>query len=302
VLLAATAAAWLRYARDRAADDRRRAITLVVVLALSGLATCATPLGVHIFEFVWESTSRLYALRIREWRPTLPVDFLGVTYWLVAIGLVALLVKRRRALVAAPWADWAVVAAALALLPPAFRSFRNNFPFVMLATVATSRLLGPDFQIRLPWRRLRELTAGHHPRINAAIVGVVGLLVAAFGGVGYATHDEKLKWHPVSEGALAAVRGCEGPLYNHYGDGGYLIWFVPERRVFVDSRQDPYPLPFLREIVEVERGRAPYRPLFERWGIRCTFLNVESPTNDVLARDGWVARFRDGEFVVMSAP
>jgi hypothetical protein len=306
ILAAATATAWLRFTRDRAPEDRRlarrRAITLSIVLPLAGLATCATPLGFDIFAFVWESTSRLYALRIREWRPTLPVDFLGVTYWLVAIGLVALVVKRRRALAAAPWADWVIVAAALALLPLAFRSFRNNFPFVMLATVAASRLLGPDFEIRIPWRRVRELAAGHHPRINTAIVTALGVVVAVFVGVAYATEDEQLKWRPVSDGALAAVRACDGPLYNHYGDGGYLIWFAPERPVFVDSRQDPYPLPFLREIVEVERGRAPYRPLFDRWGIRCTFLNVESPTNDVLARDGWVTTFRDDQFVVMSAP
>jgi hypothetical protein len=302
VLGAVTVAAWLRFARDRTPGDKRRAITLAVVLALAGLATCATPLGFGIFGFVWESTSRLYALGIREWRPTLPITFLGVTYWLVAIGFVALVVKRRRALAVASWADWAVVAAALALLPPAFRSFRNNFPFVMLATIATSRLLGADFHIRMPWPRLRALAEGEHPRINAAVVGALGLVVALFVGRAYATQDEKLEWRPVSDGALAAVRACDGPLYNHYGDGGYLIWFAPERRVFVDSRQDPYPLPFLREIVEVERGRAPYQPLFQRWRIRCSFLNVESPTSDALARDGWVTRFRDDAYVVMSAP
>src|SRR5437016_5011047 len=78
--------------------------------------------------------------------------------------------------------------------------------------------------------------------------------------------------------ALAAARACPGPLYNRYYDGGFLIWFAPERRVFIDSRQDPYPVPFLLEALRVEQG-APPEELFARWAIRCALLPVASPVH-----------------------
>ena len=52
--------------------------------------------------------------------------------------------------------------------------------------------------------------------------------------------------------AVAAVRGCPAQIYNRFYDGGFLIWFVPERPVFIDNRQDPYPSPFILETTEVE--------------------------------------------------
>ena len=81
------------------------------------------------------------------------------------------------------------------------------------------------------------------------------------------------------------MRSCDGPLYNHYDEGGYLIWFTPTKPVFVDNRQDPFPLQHIVDALAVERGKAPYRPLFDRWGIRCVFLSVGSPTLAALDRD-----------------
>ena len=118
----------------------------------------------------------------------------------------------------------------------------------------------------------------------------------------YMTGDKELGWHPIDQRALAAVRACDGPLYNHYDQGGYLIWFVPEKPVFVDGRQDPYPLEHVLAAVDVEREKAPYRPLFDRWGIRCVFLPVESPTVAALNRDGWATRYRDDKYTVLSGP
>ncbi len=120
--------------------------------------------------------------------------------------------------------------------------------------------------------------------------------------VAWAAPVERLEWRPIAPRALAALRACPGPLYNHYDDGGFLIWFAPERPVFVDSRQDPYPLDLLLEHEAVERGQRSYRPLFSRYGIGCAFLPVGSPTVKALAADGWSTRFRDQRYAVLAAP
>ena len=110
-----------------------------------------------------------------------------------------------------------------------------------------------------------------------------------------------LGWRPISNGAIAAVRACPAPIYNGYGNGGFLIWFVPEKRVFLDSRQDPYPPSLVQDFIAVDSGRS-YRPLCDRYGIRCAFLPAKSKTGERLRGDGWQARFVDEEWAVLVAP
>jgi hypothetical protein len=301
MLLAAAAVAAWRWHRTGAAIDRRRAFALGAVLAASGLATCATPLGFHVFRFVWESTARLYVLHISEWRPTWPTDSAGVTFWLAAAGLIALLVRRRQQLARGSWADWALVAMAVALVGPAFRSFRNFPPFALVAAPAATHLLGATYRIRLPTGR-HAVASPDHPRVNVAMFGGLAAVALALVIGAYATQFPWLGWRPISRGAVAAVESCHAPIFNHYDDGGVLIWFTPDRPVFIDSRQDPYPLPFMLDAIEVERGTRPYQPLFARWQIGCAFLKSSSKMVDRLRDDGWQTRFRDHDWAVLAAP
>jgi hypothetical protein len=171
----------------------------------------------------------------------------------------------------------------------------------MFAAPTASRLLGPGFRFHLPRRQARPPSADH-PRFNLALAGGVALLAATAVTLAWAAPLERLEWRPITPATLAALRGCPGPLYNHYDDGGFLIWFAPERPVFVDSRQDPYPLDLLLEHEAVERGQRSYRPLFSRYGIRCALLPVGSPTVKALAADGWSTLFRDQRYAVLAAP
>jgi hypothetical protein len=311
VLAASWAAAMLRWWRVGRAADRARARTASIVLALSGLACAAAPLGFGIYRFVIESTARSMQVKILEWFPVKPVDFFGVLFWAATVAFVGLLVLRGRRLVdrdvPGAWIDWAAVAAAVVMLPLGVRSLRNTAPFILLATPAASRLLGadfrlPDFAARLFKRRQPRPPSPDKPRLNLAILAGLSALAIACVAAAHAADLDRLGWRPFSDGALAAVRGCEGPLYNQYGDGGTLIWFLPEKPVFVDGRQDPYPLPFLLEEVEVEGGRKPYRPLFDRFGIRCAFLPIAASTVDELTAEGWTTRFRDDRYAVLAAP
>jgi hypothetical protein len=90
-------------------------------------------------------------------------------------------------------------------------------------------------------------------------------------------------------------------MFNRHDDGGFLLWFVPERRVFIDSRQDPYPLPFLLEAFRVEDG-APHQELFARWGIRCAFLPVSSRVYERVRAARWRPLHVDAKWAVMRAP
>jgi hypothetical protein len=298
VVLGAAFLTALSRARGGDGRDRRRALLLGVTLPLCVLATAATPLGFGIFRFVIASEARLRATHINEWRATLPGLSIEGVFWVLALGFLGLLSRRWRSLRDASWADWVVVASALALLPLAFRSLRHIGPFLLLAPAAASRLLGADFRLR----RAPAPASPDHPRANAAILGVIAVGVLATIALAWRAPIATLNWRPLPAGVLAAVRACPGPLYNHYNEGGYLIWLVPERKVFIDNRQDPFPLPLLLEHLRVESGALPPQPVFSRYGIRCSFLEADSPTVAALAKDGWRALYRDDKWAVQIAP
>ncbi|HMF43122.1 MAG TPA: hypothetical protein VKQ32_20765 [Polyangia bacterium] len=308
VLGAATAAALLRWRVRRTPGDRRRALALAVVLPASALACLATPQGAGMFHFLADSMVRIHAVGIGEWQRPSPKDPYGAIFFIVVLGLAVLLVVRRRALRAgghaSSWTDWAMVAGAVALVPLAMTAVRNVGVFALVAIPAASRLLGPDVAVRLPWRKAREPGPdGDRPVANLIVLGVAALGALAFVGWSYRSRAPMLGWQPIDARAIQALRACDGPLYNQYDEGGYLIWFVPEKPVFVDNRQDPYPIEHIRAQLDVQWGAASYRPLFERWGIRCAFLPLTSTTTvAALGRDGWVTRYRDDTYMVLSAP
>ncbi|MES1205796.1 MAG: hypothetical protein ABUS79_07640 [Pseudomonadota bacterium] len=300
-LAAALVVAVFRWRVRREAADARRVRALAVVVPLSGLAALCTPLGAHLIPYVLLTARRSRAIDISEWAATLPIDVLGIAFWIVALAFVVVVIARRRALATAGWADWALLGICGALLPVAIQSQRNLAPFLMFAAPTASRLLGPHFQFRLPSRRPRPRSPDH-PRLNLALVAGFGTLAAVVVGLAWAGPADRLEWQPIAPPALAALRACPDPLYNHYDDGGFLIWFAPERPVFVDSRQDPYPLDLLLAHQAVERGQRSYRPLFSRYDIGCAFLPVGSPTVKALTTDGWATRYRDQRYAVLAAP
>jgi hypothetical protein len=299
VLAVCTAAGLLRWARTRAPIDERRARTLAVVLPLAGLAVAATPLGLHIYRFVVASAARSYAVQIAEWFVLRPDSLYGLLFWGATIAFVLLIAARRRAIAAGDWADWVVVAAGLALLPLGIRSARNIGPFLILAMPAASRALGPTFRFRLGRRPCPP--SPDHPRVNLALLLGLGAAALVVVAVGWRARPPGLYWNPIDSAALRALDRCQGPLYNFYGDGGSLVWFAPERRDFIDGRQDPFPFELLRESFAVEHG-APYQALFARFGVRCAFIPAKSKLVDRLSRDGWGVDLLEQDWAVLSAP
>jgi len=302
----ATAVAFARWAIRRAPEDRRRALAFAVVLPVSGLACLVTPLGLGIFEFLTDSMRRIRAVHIAEWTTSFVINFVSICFWIAAVGFVVLAIRRRRALRdghASSWAAWALTGCSFAFLPLAIGAMRNIGPLVLLAVPAASHLLGADFALRT--RRPEGQRPPPDPNIgviNLGVLAAMAIAAAVLVARSYRADQQDLGWRPINDQALAALHACDGPMYNHYDQGGYLLWFVPEKPVFVDGRQDPYPLEHILAALDVERERAPYRPLFERWGIRCVFLSVESPTVAKLDRDGWITRYRDDKWAVLSGP
>lgn len=274
--------------------DRARFRRLALATVASGAATLATPLGVGLWTFVlhWMATAR--ATGVSEWDPVTPFTKEGAVFWILALGYIALGVRRWRQ--ARDPIDRMLAIVAVVLLAFAARSVRNVAPFLLTAVVAASRLIvagGRGERAAAPLG-----TGTDRPRLNLAI-GVAAAAVA-LGAVAHAwaLPAPMLGWRPITPAARAAIASCPGPLYNGYNVGGVLVWFVRDKPVFIDGRHDPYPPDLIVEDREVERG-GDHRALFDRYGIRCAALSADAILAGKLRAAGWRPRFADEEWVVL---
>lgn len=260
------------------------------------LATLATPLGMTFWIEIAHSLARIRQLGIQEWSPPRLTSLSMIPFWVLAVALVGLMVRHARALSrdveARRRGSLTVCACALTLLPLAVTAERNVPPFLLLAVPAIAALI---------WRGEHTVLAPtrQRPRLNAALTAVAGVLACGTVAYAYAKPIDHMRWAPLPQTSLSALRACPGNLYNRYDEGGYLIWFAPDHKVFLDGRQDPYPVDLVREQVRVETT-GDFERVFRRYNIHCAYVPAGSVVTARLSQAGWTPLFRDAQWAVLA--
>ena len=279
---------------DRTLNDRENAWRLVTVTAACVATTILTPLGLSFWSEIPASLVRLREYQVVEWRPPQVVDPLFLPFWLMSAAIVPLAFRRklwRRQAGRSHTLAWS----ALALLPLALSSARNIPPFLLLAFPAVTAMWLAEF----PAQTTKLSTAREKPAVNAALFAVTAAL--AFITIAYAWTAQipRLGWHPLGKQVMAAIDSCPERLYNRYDDGGYLIWFMPQRKVFMDSRQDPFPEELVRAHIKAETS-GEYGVLFNQFEIQCAFVPADSLVAQRLRTAGWVDRYHGPKWSVLA--
>ena len=78
-----------------------------------------------------------------------------------------------------------------------------------------------------------------------------------------------------------------------------MIWFAPNHKVFLDGRQDPYPVDLIKEQVRVE-STGDFEHVFQRYDIHCAYVPADSLVSVRLLRAGWITLFRDARWAVLA--
>ncbi len=86
-----------------------------------------------------------------------------------------------------------------------------------------------------------------------------------------------------------------GPMYNNYGYGGYLIWALPEKEVFIDGRGDLYEDGgAFSEYMEVAGLKPAAFTVLRAHRIQSCLLDLKEPLATVLAaHPDWEKRYSD---------
>jgi len=262
----------------------------VLVAALSVAAPMLTPLGWRYWPRVFETVASARLLGLYEYRSAF-ADATSIPFWLMLGALVVVLLRRIGSISHWDRPDRLLVLTSCLLGGATILSIRNAAAFALLAVPAIARLLqAPTIRRPSPLGR-----SGY------ALVAVVAL--TAIGLVGYTWRDDGagLGWRPFSPAALTAIRECPKPIYNEYGEGGTLMWFVPEQANFVDGRVEAYPLDFLLRVMNADR-RGQYEDLFREYGIRCAVAATGSPIARALRADSaMTVRYADERWSIFES-
>jgi hypothetical protein len=277
------AAVWVGSVVDvvRAKDPeaRPRLVRLTAVGTLSLLATLATPLGFRLWTYVLDANGRPGQHQIAEWYSAFHFYISDILFWMILVLVIVLSIRRRERL--ASWESRVPLYATLAMAPLAVEAVRT-IPFFVAAALPLCMTL-------LEFETTQEIGLVGRARAALAVGSVLALAAA---GAIWAAAPPRLAWKPMWAPFAQALRACPGPLYNDFNTGATLIWWVPEVKVFVDNRQDPYSA----EVIDAgfDHQAVTYREVFTRWKIRCSIAYAGTPLSVALKAEHWRRTYSDG--------
>jgi hypothetical protein len=254
--------------------NRSQIRSRAAIAAAAMVTPLATPLGVRFWPWLIDTVRLSRGIGLSEYRAPLTLEPVNVAFWAFLGTFGVVLFRHRTELSGADRATRVMVLASLLLALPAVTSTRNVPFFVLVAAPAISRLLSA---VRTR-RRKRPTRVAWGMVAVALTVGVIAIVAR------WSNDGATIGWKPMSPSAVAAVQTCPEPIYNGLYEGGYLIWFVPKKRVFIDGRVDVYPRSLLLRAQRAD-VYGEYRELFSEYGIRCAVTRSQSPLFTALRND-----------------
>jgi hypothetical protein len=106
--------------------------------------------------------------------------------------------------------------------------------------------------------------------------------------------------NPIGAVEFIQREGLSGRMLNDYNYGGYLIWALPQKKVFVDGRADVYEWTgVLQDFADWATLQVDPNVLLEKYGIDFCLLTRHSPMSKVLPYlPGWKKAYSDDDSVV----
>lgn len=276
--------------------------------ACSALVTLVNPYGWRLHGEIYASLSDQFMIEtLHEWQPLSLDTRAGFAYaaYLAALGLGLLIFCRR--IQPTRWIITGVFAVLSVL-------HWRNIPFFLLVSVPLAAELLAAFTGRLTAVISRVANGIRHPRRwllavtvgMAMFAGTVGhdlIREAVFSGLApaeyFRTTDypiEAIEWiraHPDRVGSR---------MYNDYGLGGFLLWWMPERKVFIDGRMPAWRVGnrwIFYDYVALNHWDPPALGVLEKYGVDWAIMESGSPLDWALARlGGWEEIYGDTKVAI----
>lgn len=277
---------------------------LLAVAAGSALLTLLNPYGWRLHGEIYASlTDRFMIDTLHEWQPLSLEHRAGRTYSLYLGGLALGMAAWYRRIEPTRWVVWAVFGGLSVL-------HWRNIPFFPLISVSlTAELLargGDPIAGRLrssAWAKAWVATAMLAAAVFTGTVGHDLVRDAVRSGLDPAAYFRHTGY-PIE--AVAWIREHPGQvgsrMYNDYGLGGFLLWWLPEHKVLIDGRMPAWRVGDRRifyDYVALTAREPPALGVLEKYRVDWAITEADSVLARALAAEGsWRERYRDPKVVI----
>jgi len=106
------------------------------------------------------------------------------------------------------------------------------------------------------------------------------------GGQPWLTTDLPAQRFPVAavEFLRHAPNAVHGEMFNEYTWGGYLIWALPERKVFIHPNLDVYGEELVKQFLVVNNAKDGWEDILKKYHVGWTILPPDHPLNRLLTK------------------
>jgi len=276
---------WGRVEAERWSPAQLRRLFLTLGASLAALFVNPFTYRLVIYPFDLAFRQKMNIAVVDEWASVDFHDARGkVVLILVAAVLLGALFSRIR---------WKLEELALAVF--ALYAGLMHIRFLFLAAILLVPLLARMLDFLPPYQREID-----KPLLNAAVLGIV-LAIGAYKFPSRADLDEAIaRRFPVKALSFLKTHGLSGRVFNRYMWGGYLIWFHPEVKTFIDSRTDIFEYAgVLKDYMDTETITNPLEVL-DKYQIRYVLVPPDYPLAYLLKNHvGWRPIFSDQVSIIL---
>jgi len=275
---------------------------LIGVGLASAAAIALNPFGLDMLAYPFRTVS-ISVLQdfIQEWQsPNFHEIEVQPFLWLLLIVLFAIAISPKR-----PTSIELIHIGVFAYL--GFMAARNIAIFALVAAPVLSRHLGAILKNWIPRRTGgKELSSRLTRPLNVFLLVLIAFVALIKGALPLSSqfNGDTIEDQMPTE-AVLYLRDMqpEGPLFNSYNWGGYVLWnLYPQYLSFVDGRTDLFDDAILEEYLDVWRGNNGWQEVLGKWGIQTVLIETDSPLARELLREGWMVVYEDEQATVFAGP
>jgi hypothetical protein len=278
---------------------------LMLILAFSSLVTFVNPYGWRLHGEILNSLTNQFMLdTLREWQPIAVTGVAGRSYLLYLMGLaLAMMLWYRRI----EPVRWVVGGLFLAL---SIRHIRNIPFFLIISLPLCAELLAQGFE-----RFQTSLFSDSFQSERGGLVGAlaVGAILMWLGpehlqriihsGIRPAEYFRGTSYPIEAVEWIKSHRELVGKrLYNDYAYGGFLVWWLPEDKIFIDGRMPTWHRGedrIFRDYVALTATEPPDLSLLKKYSVDWALVQKKTLLDEGLSHaPAWTKLYEDRKVVI----
>lgn len=268
---------------------------LAMATALPALVTLLNPISVRAWGTVtgWLGNEYLMARTDETIPPNFAEPKFLVLLAFLALMLFLLAMKREKLHTGA-----AIALAGFTMMT--LTSARNIHFFGVIAPFVLAGTLQGSLAIPLV-QRYESLFAQVESRARGMVWPVLSIILGIFLLIFSPLREvERFSpaFFPVQAVQWLKENPQEGEMFNPFDWGGYLSFYLPEKKVFIDSQGDVYGEAFIRKYERVITLAPGWQTILEEYNVRWALVNADWPLARALAGEGWKEVYRDETAVI----